>query len=167
MAFYLHISDSDPIFQDQIKWQVRWVPVVGTCLYRCATQICKKLRSVGHLTHGFPMDKPTGTCGWRGLVLTLISNLLNMWVEGSVGHASFTCRRTDAWDEKQGKTCLEKSFIITQSSLPWSLLHQPPPSHLAWPSLKIHYLREGFGPETAPGGLKYTILEKEMAIFEP
>jgi hypothetical protein len=26
----------------------------------CATQ---RLRSVGHLTHGFPMDKPTGTCG--------------------------------------------------------------------------------------------------------
>jgi len=37
----------------------------------------------------------------------------------------------------------------------------------ARPSPKIPYLGEGFGLETASGGLKYPISEKEMADFEP
>jgi len=37
----------------------------------------------------------------------------------------------------------------------------------AWPGPKIPYLGEGFGLETASGGLKNPMPEKEMTDFEP
>jgi hypothetical protein len=66
---------------------------------------------------------------------------------------------------RQGKNCLENCHTVKPAlRLPPSATATP---DLAWLSPKIPYLGEGFALETASSGLKYPILEKEMADFKP